>query len=363
MDITVQAMSGAASATGDPDGPPTKSGAAFVDFSGGIHLFGAICAALFQREQTGTGPGRRGVDARHHLPDARVEPRWPPQRPRARAPRAHREPSLGHGHRAVQHLPGERRMARHHLHRRAALARRGHRPRPPRARSTTPGSSPRRTGSPTSTPSTTRCRPAPGPARVPSCSATCRPPACPCAPVKSIREVDTDEHLIERGMIQFVEHPARGRVPVAGCPLRLSDSPVGQLRPAPLLGQSTQEVLADVRAERSAGMSFTPEPGTPLATYYAETTAPRRDRPLTPPSRDARRDHHRPLRDDDRRHRPDPLRRSGGAGRRLRRRRGAAQPAGRRRRMGHRHAGERPATGRHPRRRRHAPRRPASASA
>ena len=55
MDITVQAMSGAASATGEPDGPPTKAGAAFVDFSGGIHLFAAISAALFQRERTGRG--------------------------------------------------------------------------------------------------------------------------------------------------------------------------------------------------------------------------------------------------------------------------------------------------------------------
>ena len=55
MDITVQAMSGAASATGDPDGPPTKAGAAFVDFSGGAHLFAAITAALFQRERTGRG--------------------------------------------------------------------------------------------------------------------------------------------------------------------------------------------------------------------------------------------------------------------------------------------------------------------
>ena len=48
-------MSGSASATGVPDGPPTKAGAAFVDFSGGIHLFGAITAALFQRERTGRG--------------------------------------------------------------------------------------------------------------------------------------------------------------------------------------------------------------------------------------------------------------------------------------------------------------------
>jgi formyl-CoA transferase len=69
----------------------------------------------------------------------------------------------------------------------------------------------------------------------------------PCAPVKSIREVDTDEHLIQRGMIRYVEHPARGRVPVPGCALRLSDSPVGPLRPAALLGQSTDDVLAELR--------------------------------------------------------------------------------------------------------------------
>ena len=68
----------------------------------------------------------------------------------------------------------------------------------------------------------------------------------PCAPVKSIREVDTDEHLIQRGMIHYVEHPARGRVPVPGCPLRLSDSPVGPLRAAPPLGQSTEEILAEL---------------------------------------------------------------------------------------------------------------------
>jgi formyl-CoA transferase len=74
----------------------------------------------------------------------------------------------------------------------------------------------------------------------------------PCAPVKSIREVDTDEHLIQRGMIQYVEHPARGRVPVPGSPLRLSDSPVGPLRTAPPLGGSTEEVLAEVTRQADA---------------------------------------------------------------------------------------------------------------
>ena len=131
MDITVQAMSGAASATGEPAGPPTKGGAAFVDFSGGIHLFAAISAALFQRERTGQAD-RRGVDARHDLSDAGVEPGRPAQPPRAAAPNA---PGTGtrHGGRAVQHLPGERRMAGDHLHLRAALARRGDRTGPGRA--------------------------------------------------------------------------------------------------------------------------------------------------------------------------------------------------------------------------------------
>jgi crotonobetainyl-CoA:carnitine CoA-transferase CaiB-like acyl-CoA transferase len=73
----------------------------------------------------------------------------------------------------------------------------------------------------------------------------------PCAPVKSIREVDTDQHLIQRGMITYVEHPARGRVPVPGCPLRLSDSPVGSLRAAPALGQSTEQVLAELSGEET----------------------------------------------------------------------------------------------------------------
>ena len=55
MDLTVQAMSGVMSVTGDPDGPPTKSGAALCDFLGGVHLFGAISAALFRRERTDEG--------------------------------------------------------------------------------------------------------------------------------------------------------------------------------------------------------------------------------------------------------------------------------------------------------------------
>ena len=55
MDLTVQAMSGVMHTTGFPDGPPTKAGPAIADFLGAIHLVAGITSALYQRERTGEG--------------------------------------------------------------------------------------------------------------------------------------------------------------------------------------------------------------------------------------------------------------------------------------------------------------------
>jgi CoA:oxalate CoA-transferase len=55
MDLVMQAMSGVIAVTGYPDQPPVKSGPALCDFSAGIHLYGAIVTALYQRERTGRG--------------------------------------------------------------------------------------------------------------------------------------------------------------------------------------------------------------------------------------------------------------------------------------------------------------------
>jgi len=55
MDLTVQAMSGVMSVTGFPDRPPVKAGPALCDFFAGIHLYGAVMTALYEREKTGTG--------------------------------------------------------------------------------------------------------------------------------------------------------------------------------------------------------------------------------------------------------------------------------------------------------------------
>jgi formyl-CoA transferase len=55
MDLVMQAMSGVIDSTGYPDQPPVKSGAALCDFMAGIHLYGAIMTALYERSQTGVG--------------------------------------------------------------------------------------------------------------------------------------------------------------------------------------------------------------------------------------------------------------------------------------------------------------------
>ncbi|MDG1114709.1 MAG: CoA transferase [Pseudomonadales bacterium] len=55
MDITLQAISGVMSVTGEEDGPPLKTAAAFADFIAGTHLYAAIVTALLRRETTGQG--------------------------------------------------------------------------------------------------------------------------------------------------------------------------------------------------------------------------------------------------------------------------------------------------------------------
>ena len=54
-DFIIQAMGGAMSLTGEPDGTPQKAGVAYVDIFTGIYSAVAILAALRQRDSTGRG--------------------------------------------------------------------------------------------------------------------------------------------------------------------------------------------------------------------------------------------------------------------------------------------------------------------
>jgi crotonobetainyl-CoA:carnitine CoA-transferase CaiB-like acyl-CoA transferase len=70
-------------------------------------------------------------------------------------------------------------------------------------------------------------------------------------PVNAINEVVESEHLEARDFWQQVDHPVIGRHRLPGAPYRLQESPWSIRRPAPLLGQHTAEVLAEVRPPAS----------------------------------------------------------------------------------------------------------------
>ena len=55
LDLTIQAMGGLMSTTGELGGRPLKAGVPVADFMSGAHLYGAIVTALYERERTGRG--------------------------------------------------------------------------------------------------------------------------------------------------------------------------------------------------------------------------------------------------------------------------------------------------------------------
>jgi crotonobetainyl-CoA:carnitine CoA-transferase CaiB-like acyl-CoA transferase len=66
------------------------------------------------------------------------------------------------------------------------------------------------------------------------------------APVLTARELAADSRLRERGVVVEVEHEETGRWPQVANPLHFSRTPATEVRPAPLLGQHTAEVLAEL---------------------------------------------------------------------------------------------------------------------
>ncbi|MYI75127.1 MAG: CoA transferase, partial [Acidobacteria bacterium] len=82
----------------------------------------------------------------------------------------------------------------------------------------------------------------------------------PCGPINSYADVFDDEQIAAREMVVETDHPTLGRLRTLGSPLKMSRTPPQSGRPAPLLGQHTDDVLreagyapADVAALRAAG--------------------------------------------------------------------------------------------------------------
>lgn len=250
MDLTVQAMSGAIASTGFADGPPVKSGPAFTDFSGGIHLFGGAMAALFDRSVTGKGQIvevsmhdtiypmlTSAISALYNQPDNQL-----PER-------------TGNQHSGLAIAP-------YNVYEAADgwlaifCASEHHWVRLAKAFGFTEALVDPRFADPVSraehmdeidalvTSATIKLTRSEISDRLGSAGV-------PFAPVKTLREVDRDPHLIEREIIRFVDHPENGRVPVVGNPLKMSTEQAGApILVAPKVGQDQVEVLG-----RLLGMS------------------------------------------------------------------------------------------------------------
>lgn len=69
----------------------------------------------------------------------------------------------------------------------------------------------------------------------------------PSGPINSVDFVlDREPHVRAKEMVVEVEHPTAGRVRHLGVPVKLSATPGGVWRPAPLPGQHTREILAQL---------------------------------------------------------------------------------------------------------------------
>ena len=69
----------------------------------------------------------------------------------------------------------------------------------------------------------------------------------PAGPVLHYDEVFTDPQILARDMVVETEHPETGPFRTLGVPVKMSETPGAIRRPAPRLGEHTDEVLSDVR--------------------------------------------------------------------------------------------------------------------
>lgn len=70
--------------------------------------------------------------------------------------------------------------------------------------------------------------------------------AVPCGPVNDMEHLFADPQLHHRKMVEKIPHPTIGELQLAGIPIKYSETPGAVRRHPPLLGEHTDEILAEV---------------------------------------------------------------------------------------------------------------------
>ena len=250
MDLTVQAMSGVMSITGEADGPPMKAGPALCDFFGGVHLYGAIVTALFERERSGEG---RFVEVA--MLDA-VYPSlssalglWFGTRGAAPVRTGNRHSGLAEAPYNVypskdgwlalicvtdQHWKGLTiAMERVDLQSDERFGNLQGRVANMDEIDALVSNWTRRFGKEDLFALLMRHR-------------------VPCAPVRELSEVTSDAHMHSRGTLQTIQHPTLGAIPLYAGPMRFEGSDVIEIAPSKALGADTDEILAELLGKSGA---------------------------------------------------------------------------------------------------------------
>lgn len=256
MDLTIQATSGAMSVTGYPDKPPVKAGPAVADFLGGVHLYGAITTALYERNHTGRGRVVEIAMQDTLIPAMASNLQLYYENPEGEARVGNRHGALAmapyNTYRALDGYVAI--MCVTDVHWRALCKAMGR----------------MELGlDPAWATHEARCRDIEATdALVEAWTAQYTREALtdmaqrwhfPCAPVRSLREVVHDPHLHARGMLHPVRHPLLGEIVLPGSPLRFGGLTPEPPSPEPGLGEHNDVILALLDAVRSTHPPHRPD--------------------------------------------------------------------------------------------------------
>lgn len=241
LDMIVQGMSGLMSLTGDPDGPAMRCGTSASDVFTGLYAFGAMSAALYDREKTGKG---QFVDVAmldstfsclenavintcvFHKNPQRVGNSHPTSVPFGTFPTADDGEII---------ITCSRDAAFYNLCR--ALGREDMITDPRYSKAED-----RRQHKAELTEEISKFTRA---HTLDKCAAILEAHDVPNGRINTMTMICDDPQIAARDMIVEVEHPVAGKYKMAGSPLKFGNYPATTYEPAPMLGQHTQEVLKE----------------------------------------------------------------------------------------------------------------------